>query len=124
MQLKNNNKKEDKNIQMCSFLLSKVLLIQNLLSLISVQNITNLRAERPTSQSYSLHQPSSNAVCHTLLVQMNRRSSSWVFTNILSREVSVISVSSPSAAASPGTRQSPSEQEKLKAALSLSLEVN
>lgn len=63
------------------------------------------------------HRPSSNAICHTFLAQMNVCSSSWVFTNFLSRELSVISVSSPSAAASPETRQSPSEQAKLKAVL-------
>ena len=63
------------------------------------------------------HPPSSNAICHTLLVQMNVCPSSQVFTNLLSRELSVVSVSSPSAAASPWTRQSPSEQAKLKAVL-------
>lgn len=41
-------------MQMCSFLLSFLLLIHNLLSLISVQAITNLSAEQPASQSSSL----------------------------------------------------------------------
>lgn len=43
------------NMQTCSFLLSFLLLIHNLLSLISIQAITNPSAEQPASQSSSLN---------------------------------------------------------------------
>lgn len=51
---KDGKTEEYKNVQNCSFLLSKILLIQNLLSLISVRDITHLPAEQQTCQRYSL----------------------------------------------------------------------
>lgn len=102
-------KKRERERKECAnmfILVSKALSIQNPLSPISVQAITNLSVRQQTSQShdltYKVAMPSITAW------QTNEHGSLlWDFTKIFSREFSVISL--PPAAASPGTRQSPSE---------------